>query len=234
MKKTPLVQLLFLLLFSQTSILHAIETPTRKERVFISYDSEVLEKVKNAVKNKQTPYIAPYNQLIVAAEKALKEPLVSVMDKTQMPPSGDEHDYLGLALYFWPDPNKSDGLPWIRKDGQVNPLTRRNNVDEPTKDKMFDSTKHLAMAYYFSGDKKYANGAVEILQTFFINPDTKMNPNLNFAQGVPGVNTGRCFGIIEFAGNIGLITSIGMLRAGNGIDDKTYNGMAVWLSEFVK
>ncbi|MEZ4905272.1 MAG: alginate lyase family protein [Spirosomataceae bacterium] len=224
---------MLLLWFFQITVLHASEKPTERERVFTSYDSEVLEKVKKAIKHNNNDFIAPYNHLITAAEKALKAPLVSVMQKTQTPPSGDKHDYLSLAPYWWPDPSKSDGLPWIRKDGQINPLTRGNNVDEPIKDIVFDNTKVLAMAYYFSGDKKYANRAVEILQTFFLNPATKMNPNLNFAQGVPGVNTGRCFGIIEFAGLQQIITTIEMLRAEQGMDDATYNGMVNWLSEFV-
>ena len=43
----------------------------------------------------------------------------SVMDKQHVPPSGDKHDYMSLGPYWWPDPDKPDGLPYIRRDGEV-------------------------------------------------------------------------------------------------------------------
>ena len=87
-----------------------------------------------------------------------------MVTKTQTPSSGDKHDYLSLVPYWWPDPAKPDGLPWIRKDGQVNPLTRGENVDQPAKDAMFKRAEALATAYYFSDDRKYAQRAVEVLR----------------------------------------------------------------------
>ena len=45
----------------------------------------------------------------------------SVMDKGVTPPSGDKHDYMSQAPYWWPDPTKPDGSPYIRKDGERNP-----------------------------------------------------------------------------------------------------------------
>jgi hypothetical protein len=43
------------------------------------------------------------------------------MDKTKTPPSGDKHGYLSEALYWWPDPSKQDGMPYIRRDGETIP-----------------------------------------------------------------------------------------------------------------
>ena len=211
----------------------SIATQTVINRQFTFLDFNKISKVKAGIKDKNSTYKKAYDNLIKLANKALTAELTSVVQKTQVPPSGDKHDYLSLAPYFWPDPTKADGLPWIRKDGQVNPLTRGGNVDEPSKDVMMSNARNLAYAFYFSDDKKYAARAVEVLQTWFVNEDTKMNPNLNFGQGIPGVNTGRGFGIIEFTGVLDIITAIEMLRLGNALDAKTDNALTKWLLDYV-
>ena len=58
---------------------------------------------------------------VAAADHAMTEGPFSVMDKQIAPPSGDKHDYMSRATYWWPDPSKPDGLPYIRRDGQTNP-----------------------------------------------------------------------------------------------------------------
>lgn len=47
-----------------------------------------------------------YRQLLQQADKALKRPNPSVMDKSSIPPSGSKHDYLSLSAYWWPDSTK--------------------------------------------------------------------------------------------------------------------------------
>src|ERR1051325_3257264 len=65
---------------------------------------------------------AAIETLVRSADRAVANNTVySVTLKPQLPPSGDEHDYMSLGRYFWPDPTKPDGLPYIRKDGFVNP-----------------------------------------------------------------------------------------------------------------
>ena len=236
-KSVPLFLILFLLLQCSKSLIIAqnskpIATQTATNRQFTFLDFNKISKVKARIKEKSSPYKKAYDNLIKLADKALKTELTSVVQKTQTPPSGDKHDYLSLAPYFWPDTTKADGLPWIRKDGQVNPLTRGKNVDEPSKDVMITSAKNLAYAFYFSDDKKYAVRAIEVLQTWFVNADTKMNPNLNFGQGIPGVNTGRGFGIIEFTGDLDIISAIEMLRLGNTLEEKTDKALTKWLSDY--
>lgn len=212
--------------FAQTS--HQL---ARNNATIIEF--EKVKQVKNSIKKGEPQFQEAYSSLIKSANNALKNELTSVIQKNQTPPSGSKHDYLSLAPYFWPDPNKSDGLPWIRKDGQVNPLTRGENVDEPAKDIMMHNARDLALANFFSDDIKYANQAALVLQTWFLNEDTKMNPNLNYGQGIPGVNTGRCFGIIEFTGIVDIITALELLKLNNALNTKTEIGMKNWLSEYV-
>ena len=75
--------------------------------------------------------------------------------KKRTPPSGDKHDYMSLGSYWWPDPSKPDGLPYIRKEGQRNPETLTDEVDRYSMAKLLRNVESLGWAYYFSGKEKY-------------------------------------------------------------------------------
>ncbi|WP_291963278.1 alginate lyase family protein [Maribacter sp.] len=197
------------------------------------YDYKLLSQVKLAIREKDDDFLPAYKSLIKAADKALKEGSFSVMTKKQVAVSNNKHDYLSLAPYWWPDPSKDDGLPWVRKDGKINPLTRGQNVDEPVKDKMINNVKMLSLAYFFSGDNTYAKKTKELLKVWFVDKETRMNPNLNYAQGVPGSSTGRCFGIIEFSGITHIITAIEILELNNSLEPNLRNELKAWLKSYL-
>lgn len=126
-------------------------------------DLKTLEKNKAAIRNKDASLLEAYKMLIKDADKALKFEPVSVMEKTNNPPSGDKHDYMSLAPYFWPDPSKADGLPYIRRDGQTNPEVK-DYKDKDYMPKLCEQVSTLAMAYYFSDDNAYAEHAAKLVQ----------------------------------------------------------------------
>jgi Alginate lyase len=167
------------------------------------------------------------------ADKALQAKPVSVMDKTKTPPSGDKHDYLSLGPYFWPDPAKSDGLPWINRDGEVNPASREGN-DHDTLEKTCSQTYTLALGYYFTGHEPYAEKAAALLKVWFLDPATKMNPNLNFAQGIPGRMDGRGTGIIDTQVLIRVADSIGLFEGSRAWTPELRHGMEQWFGAFVQ
>jgi DNA-binding MarR family transcriptional regulator len=101
-----------------------------------------------------------------------------------------------MAPYWWPDSTKPDGLPYVRRDGERNPESRLDSDDERF-NAMERAVYALATAYRLSGDERYSQHAAALLRTWFVDPATRMNPNLRFAQAVPGVSEGRSFGIIE-------------------------------------
>ena len=225
--KTVRVFLIFI--FFKFQSLTKVKKNQNKSLFLLDYNK--LSEVKSSLKEKQ--FSVSYRILLKQADSALQEGPFSVTQKTQIPPSGTKHDYLSIGPYWWPDPEKPDGLPWIRRDGEVNPLTRENTTDERTKDNMFQNTNTLALAYFFSDNKKYADKALELLKAWFLNPDSKMNPNLDFAQGIPGINTGRGIGIIEFAGITKIITAIEILELNEVMDTETSTGLRLWFSEYL-
>ncbi|NBX34105.1 hypothetical protein EBR16_01870 [bacterium] len=155
-------------------------------RPFYGARPGALEKAKVAATTDEAAGKA-LKKLLADADKALAVIPPSVMQKTKVPPSGDKHDYMSIAPYFWPNPATKDGLPYQRKDGKVNPESRDEAANDTLRARLVGaSVETLALGYYFSGDEKYAEHAAKILRTWFLDPATKMTPHFRFAQAVPG------------------------------------------------
>jgi hypothetical protein len=91
----------------------------------------------------------------------------------------------------------------------------------------------LSLAYYLKGDEVYAQKASQILRAFFLDPATRMNPNLQFAQGIPGVTTGRGIGLIETVGLTRVVDSIGLLEGSKALTESDRKGLANWFDAFL-
>jgi hypothetical protein len=195
-------------------------------------DLPEMQALKERIEQKEPEAIELYNKLINDANEAMKQGPFSVMLKKTTPPSGDKHDYLSLGPYWWPDPDKPDGLPYIRKDGEVNPETRDDYTDYRAMKQCFNAISTLGKAYYYTENADHAQKAESLIKAWFLNAGTKMNPNLNFGQGVPGRNTGRPYGIIEF-NNIGdVIITLEILKMKHALPVDTENGMKLWLTDY--
>lgn len=179
--------------------------------------------------------IAPaFGRLMQQAEVALSRRPESVIEKERIPPSGNKHDYVSLAPYWWPDPSKPDGLPYIRRDGEKNPETTNEAVvDDLRLDRTIESAEVLALAYYFTGQERFAAGAARVLRTFFIDPATRMNPNLAYGQAIPGVTEGRGIGIIETRRLSGLVDALGLLDSADAWTDADDAGMRAWMAGYL-
>ncbi len=211
-------------LFAQDSLLSKSD--------IISLDLKILAIKKQKLASKDPQFTPAYNQLLSDADKLLSYQPVSVMDKTGTPPSGDKHDYMSIAPYFWPDPSKRDGLPYINKDGQVNPEVRQYQ-DKQNLPKLCENVYTLSLAYYYSGDEKYARHASTLLRVWFLDPATKMNPNLNYAQAVKGVTPGRAAGLIDSRFLIWAIDAINLLRQSTSWTAQNQKEIKNWFAAFL-
>lgn len=173
------------------------------------------------------------DHLVSEADRALTFAPVSVTQKTKLAPSGDRHDYMSTGPYWWPDPSTPDGLPYIRRDGVVNPESRTDGSDQQRLEALGNNVTTLALAYYFTGQEMYAAHAARLLRVWFLDADTKMNPHFNYSQGVPGSSEGRPAGMIEAGGVVDAADASGLLAGSNAWSDTDEAALQAWCGSFL-
>ena len=179
------------------------------------------------------PSLEPaYSALIARADNALSVPRYSVIDKRTTPPSGDKHDYMSIGPYWWPDPFHPGG-PYVRRDGQVNPDRDTEYFDATRISRMSSDVEALSLAYYFTDDPRYARKAAELLRAWFLDSATRMNPNAQFAQAVPGRKTGRAEGVLDTFRLLRDVESIGLLAPSRTLSDAEQRGLEQWFSDYI-
>ncbi|TSA61382.1 MAG: hypothetical protein D4R41_02090 [Sediminibacterium sp.] len=198
----------------------------------VKLDFKTIAQKKKRIQAKDPELYPAYLQLLNDADKLLNYLPVSVMGKTDIPPSGDKHDYMSLAPYWWPNPATSNGLPYIRKDGEINPEVK-NYPDKEHMPVLCEHINLLALAYYFSQDEKYAKHASKLIQVWFLDPATKMNPNLKYGQAVKGVVEGRAEGLIDTRQFIFVIDGIDLIKTSKYWTSQNQKEMKVWFSAFL-
>lgn len=177
-------------------------------------------------------------ELTTRADNWLDQGPWTVVDKPRPAPGGDLHDYLSQAPYWWPSTTPTTGNPWgcpyVQRDGQRNPEVD-SGTDRQDVEKVFDSTYDLSLAWYYTGKRDYSEKAAQVLRTWFLDPATRMNPNLNHAQFIPCKYDGRAMGIIDFSQSYtSVVDALAILGTGAPGWSKTdRTGMSRWNSDFL-
>lgn len=196
-------------------------------------DMARLEANRTRLRSGDTALQAPLRSLLARADRLLAYRPVSVMQKRELPPSGDRHDYMSVAPYWWPDTSKPGGVPYIRRDGDVNPESRLC----PDKENMPTMCAHawtLALAYHYSGRQAYARHAATLIRTWFLDTATRMNPHLRYGQAVKGIVDGRAEGIIETRHLIYALDAVSLLRASGVWSDIDHRGLQSWFRQYLR
>jgi hypothetical protein len=193
---------------------------------------QYLENAKDKIQKGDKALLKALEDLKIRADKALTLGPYSVTYKSKVPPSGDKHDYMSVGPYWWPDSTKSDGLPYIRKDGQVNP-ERYTIKDADYHGSLCRDVNLLGLAWYFTGDTKYSDHAAKLLKVWFLDKETRMNPNLNYGQAIPGVTDGRGIGIIDTHVLARLIDGLQLLKDSKSLSAADYKGIQDWYKAFL-
>ena len=195
-------------------------------------DSATLVRVKQQLASGKGPQDA-LASLKAAADRDLEFAPVSVMDKSEEGPSKDKHDYVSYAPYFWPNPDTKNGLPFIRKDGYRN-TDQVSEGDASRYEPLQAAIQRLGLAYWYTGDKRYAEHAAKLARVWFIDPGTRMNPNFQCAQAVRGVNDGRGTGLIENRGLVPALDGLTLISHSGAWSEADQKAMHNWVAEFDK
>jgi hypothetical protein len=195
-------------------------------------DRTYIDAVRARAEKGDAPIRAALAALEAEAKLALAIGPMSVIDKPVTAPSGDKHDYVSQAPYWWPDPAKADGRPYIRKDGERNPeisrITDRDNLA-----RLVGAVATLSLAYTYTAHEPYAAHAARLVRTWFLDPATRMNPHLQFGQYIPGVNQGRGIGIIETRNLPELLDGVRLIARSPAWSRADEDGLQVWMRAYL-
>ena len=164
-------------------------------------------------------------RVLHAANRYLKEEPVTITATHSPRSAGGKHDFFSEGDYWWPDPQNPGG-PYIQKDGETNPdnfvAHRRAMI------RLSLIVPALAAAYKITRRRQYASHAARHLRAWFIDPETSMNPNLEYAQAIHGRFTGRGIGIID------TLHLVEVARAAGGLDlpPADLAGVRKWFSAY--
>jgi hypothetical protein len=188
------------------------------------------ERIRNAVPWATGRLNERVRQLRVLAARELHNGPWSVTAHRPEGSKFDPHDYFSEGPYFWPDPKNPTG-PYIRRDGRRNPDRFVHNHDDLGA--MATCVLTLGAATYFLDDAGMARHALEILYTWFVDPNTRMNPNLEHGQAIRGVNDGRGTGLIDTVSLIHCVQGILLLKKAGQMNDRMSVALAEWFSLFL-
>jgi hypothetical protein len=168
-------------------------------------------------------------RILKAAEKYLTIKPVTITSSVSPKSPGGLHDYFSQADYFWPNPKNPDG-PYINRDGQSNP----ENFDDHRRAMVNLSLQMPALtaAWLLTKDVRYAKHAGDHLRAWFVTPATRMNPNLEFSQGVHGVSTGRNYGIIDTLHLVEVARAASFLGI-ESLSSSDLQGVKQWFREYL-
>jgi hypothetical protein len=212
--------------------------PLRERLCF--FDEEVLAAQREALRAGD-PALAKWGAFMkAAAERALKGPVPTLLDKTSRAPSGDVRDYWRLAPYWWPDPRKPGGLPFIRRDGIARPQAQPfrpegRPYDQTSKVLFFEGITALALAGYLTGEKRYARRAARFARAWFVSKRTRMNPHLRYAQvrlGHDKEGTGP--GIIDFRELAVVLDAVRLVARSGELKKRELAAIRRWFAELLR
>jgi len=172
-----------------------------------------------------------HDRILKAAAVALNQSPITITAYHATLSDGGPHDFYSNGDYWWPNPNTTNGLPYLQRDGETNPnnfVAHRQAIRQ-----LSDAVAALGAAYKITGEDRYAKKSAELLQVFFLDEATRMNPNLQYAQAVPGVSAGRGIGIIDTLHLVEIPKAIEAMEKSPAFTPEVDTGLKKWFTDYV-
>lgn len=213
---------------------------THAQQFFLkTYDEDKIVALKTASEGSSAR--ALLDRLLIEAELAMQRGPYSVTDKTELAPSKDPHDYYHPAPYWWPNPDTPNGLPYIFKDGERVPGTNlyepeSNKFDRTRLQRLFDDTTVLALAWRATNNPDFASKASSLIKCWFINEDTMMNPNLNYAQhkALSMYKWSISFGAIEMKDVYFFLDAVRLIEKSGALSYSEIDSFRSWMTDYLE
>ena len=169
-------------------------------------------------------------RVLRAADQYLRQSPQTITAASSPRSAGGRHDYFSEGDYWWPDPSNPDG-PYIQRDGMTNPdnfVAHRHALI-----RLSLHVPALAAAWLITRDRRYADHAARHLRAWFIDDETRMTPNLLYAQAIKGRVTGRGIGIIDTLHLVEVVQAITVLEATGALGSGDREGTRQWFERYL-
>jgi len=169
-------------------------------------------------------------RIVHVAEAALANEPRTITSVINPRSAGGPHDFSSEGDYWWPDPANPAG-PYVQRDGLTNPgnfTAHRRLLLGFARD--FGA---LAAAYRISGEERFARAAVRQARVWLVDPATRMNPNLLYAQAIKGRSTGRSIGVIDTVHLAEVALGIEALRGSQALTSADEAGLTGWFRDYL-
>lgn len=175
-------------------------------------------------------YTALKTTIIRKADEFVNRKPLSVTEKA-ISRSGDMHNYESMAIYYWPDTTKVDGLPYIVKDGSFNPEYKEYNFT--TLQELVIRLRYLSVAFRITHEQRYYDAFCHQIDTWFINKDTRMYPHLVYSQIRPGHDNGKgcAAGVLDAYQFVEVIESIRLTHDTKSIGKRRHKLLRRWFGD---
>ncbi|MBC7692529.1 MAG: alginate lyase family protein [Methylotenera sp.] len=207
-------------------------TASASSREPILCSGETLIRDRALFKTQRGEAIPGFTRMLQSADFFLTQAALTVTSKSMIPLSGSKNDYLSISMYHWPDPSKAEGLPWLYHDGQVNRERMKLSQDSDSLGQTMSRIRVLSTAYTITQDERYAKKTIELVRAWFLEPKMRMNPNLNFAQMIPGAGPFKSYGVIEGVTLVQTLDSLRFLEASPEWTAADSQGIRKWMTDY--
>lgn len=170
-------------------------------------------------------------RVLTAADRYLRDQPITVTAARSPRSAGGAHDYFSEGDYWWPDPANPDA-PYIQKDGLTNPDNFVSHRAALIRLSLI--VPALASAWMLTGKRVYADHAARHLRAWFVEPDTRMHPNLLYAQAIKGRFTGRGIGIIDTLHLVEVARAISRLDEAGMLPPATAAPVRDWFTAYLR
>ena len=145
--------------------------------------------------------------------------------------AGTAHDFYSEGDYWWPDPENPSG-PYLRKDGLTNPENFTKHRELMVRFSQISGA--MASAYVITKNERYVKQLIPHLKAWFVNPKTRMNPNLLYAQAIKGVATGRGIGIIDTIHLMEVALAVKTIETSKSVSQTDIEAIKSWFSSYLE
>lgn len=169
-------------------------------------------------------------RVLKLANAYLKQQPITITAYRSARSAGGPHDYFSEGDYWWPDP-KDPNAPYIQRDGMSNPgnfvahrrALMRLSVQAPA----------LCAAWVLTKRREYSEKAADHLRAWFIDKNTRMNPNLQYAQAIHGRTTGRGIGIIDTLQLVDVVRGAAAIETSGVLTTQEQQALTKWFTDYL-